>query len=136
MPGMGFESVWDQATKYQPGDIVQYGGYTYTSMTNNTNSKPSVTGVFYDGESLQGTYDWELLTTGYNVKSEWDQAISYKTGDVVRRRGWVYIAVKDSTSEEPDALDPELRSYYDPGSTTSPDSTPTYWQVVTTGDFS
>ena len=135
MPGLGFEGLWDTSVAYQPGDIVQYGGYTYTSMTNNTASAPSVTGVFYDGESLQGTYDWELLTTGYSMKSEWEIGLSYRTGDVVRRRGWVYIAVKDSVGQEPDALDPELRSYYDPGSSASPDNTPTYWQVVTTGDY-
>ena len=135
MPGMGFESVWDSATKYQPGDIVQYGGYTYTSMTNNTNSPPSVTGVFYDGESLQGLYDWELLTTGYNMTGEWHSATAYRTGDVVRRYGWVYIAVRDSTAQEPDSLDPEARSYYDPGSSTDPNSVPQYWQIVNTGSY-
>ena len=134
MPGMGFESVWDQATKYQPGDIVQYGGYTYTSMTNNVNAPPSVTGVFYDGESLQGTYDWELLTTGFNMTGEWDLEISYRTGDVVRRYGWVYIAVRDNVAQEPDSLDPEGRSYYDPGSSTDPGGAPMYWQVVNCGN--
>ncbi|MAV94529.1 MAG: hypothetical protein CMA31_02440 [Euryarchaeota archaeon] len=135
MPGLGFESVWNDTTKYQPGDIVQYGGYTYTSMTNNTNSKPSVTGVFYDGESLQGLYDWELLTTGYNMRGEWNSTDAYRTGDVVRRYGWVYIAVKDSTAEEPDSLDPELRSYYNPGETTDPNSVPMTWQLVNTGSY-
>ena len=28
MPGLGFESDWDSSITYQPGDIVQYGGYT------------------------------------------------------------------------------------------------------------
>ena len=135
MPGLGFESVWESTTTYQPGDIVQYGGYTYTSMTNNTNSAPSVTGVFYDGESLQGLYDWELLATGWKMTGEWDNSTAYKTGDIVRNKGWVYIAVKDSTGQEPDSLDPEHRSYYDPGETAGTNSTPTYWQIVNTGSY-
>ena len=135
MPGIGFESVWDADVDYQPGDIVQYGGYTYTSMTNNKNSAPSVTGVFYDGESLQGLYDWELLTTGWNMRGEWDIAVSYRTGDIVRRYGWVYISVRDSIGQEPDSLDPEHRSYYDPGESTDPNSVPMFWQLVLTGDY-
>ena len=135
MPGLGFESDWDSSITYQPGDIVQYGGYTYTSMTNNIGSPPSVTGVFYDGESLQGLYDWELLTTGWNMKSDWDSNVAYRTGDIVRRNGWLYIAVRDSSSIEPDSLDPEHRSYYDPGESTDPNSVVTYWQLVLTGDY-
>ena len=65
MPGLGYEAVWNNAAVYQPGDIVIYGGYTYVSMTNNTSSHPSVTGVYYEGESLQGLYDWELMITGF-----------------------------------------------------------------------
>ena len=78
---------------------------------------PSVTGVFYEGESLQGLYDWELLITGYKMQGEWSATVDYKTGDVVRNKGFVYIAVKDSLTQEPDALDPSPRGYYDPGST-------------------
>ena len=46
-------------------------------MTNNTASPPSVTGVFYEGESLQGLYDWELMITGYQMKGEWDTGTAY-----------------------------------------------------------
>ena len=136
LPGLGFEAVWNNAATYQPGDIVTYGGYTYVSMTNNAGSPPSVTGVFYEGESLQGLYDWELLITGYAMKGEWDLTAQYKTGDVVRNKGFVYIAVQDSTNIQPDALDPESRGYYDPGSTRSTEgSISMYWQLVITGTY-
>ena len=134
MPGLGYEALWDSTVTYQPGDIVSYGGYTYTAMKINSSSPPSVTGVFYDGESLQGLYDWELLTTGWNMKTEWDITLAYRTGDIVRRRGWIYIAVRDNTGIEPDSLDPEHRSYYDPGESTDPNSVIMYWQLVLTGD--
>ena len=136
LPGLGYENIWDQAVTYQPGDIVTYGGYTYTSMTNNVGSPPSVTGVFYEGESLQGLYDWELLITGYKMQGEWSATTDYKTGDVVRNKGFVYIAVKDSLNQEPDALDPESRGYYDPGSTRSTEgSISMFWQLLITGTY-
>jgi len=136
MPGMGFENEWSATTYYQPGDVVNYGGYTYTSMTNNVGSAPSVTGVFYEGESLQGQYDWELLITGYKMTGEWEAGIEYKTGSVVRNKGFVYIAVQDSQGVQPDALDPEWRGYYDPGSTRSAEgSVSMYWQLVLTGPY-
>ena len=135
MPGLGFEAEWTNATSYQPGDIVRYGGYTYTSMTNNLGSAPSVTGVFYEGESLQGLYDWELLITGYAFKGAWDAAENYKTGDVVRNSGWVYIAVQDSLNQQPDSLDPESANYYDPGETRSANGGYSlYWQLLITGN--
>ena len=136
MPGLGYEAVWNNAGVYQPGDIVIYGGYTYVSMTNNTGSPPSVTGVFYEGESLQGLYDWELMITGYQMQGEWDSGASYKTGDVVRNKGFVYIAVQDSTNQQPDSLDPEFRGYYDPGSTRSTEGAVSmYWQLLITGTY-
>ena len=136
LPGLGYENIWDAAVTYQPGDIVTYGGYTYTSMTNNVGSPPSVTGVFYEGESLQGLYDWELLITGYKMQGEWSATVDYKTGDVVRNKGFVYIAVKDSLNQEPDALDPESRGYYDPGSTRSTEgSISMFWQLLITGTY-
>lgn len=136
LPGMGFENEWSATTYYQPGDVVMYGGYTYTSMTNNVGSPPSVTGVFYEGESLQGQYDWELLVTGYKMSGEWQSGIEYKTGSVVRNKGFVYIAVQDSQGVEPDALDPEWRGYYDPGSTRSVEGgVSMYWQLVLTGTY-
>ena len=135
-PGLGYEAVWNSAATYQPGDIVIYGGYTYVSKTNNTASPPSVTGVFYEGESLQGLYDWELMITGYQMKGEWDNGTAYRTGDVVRNKGFVYIAVRDSTGQQPDALDPESRGYYDPGSTRSTEgSINMYWQLLITGIY-
>ena len=134
LPGLGFEAEWSNSTSYQPGDIVRYGGYTYTSMTNNLGSPPSVTGVFYEGESLQGLYDWELVITGYAMKGEWSASTTYKTGEVVRNGGFVYIAVQDSLNQRPDALDPESQGYYDPGETRSLNgSVSMYWQLVITG---
>lgn len=98
LPGLGYELVWDPATEYQKGDIVLYGGYTYTALTNNINSNPSVNGL------TQNTGDWELLKQGYRHRGEWANAVTYKTGDVVRNRGHLYICVVDTSGASPDHL--------------------------------
>jgi len=109
LPGYEYETLWNENEIYQPGDIVKYGGYSYTSLTINTNSVPSINGI------TQDTGDWELLTQGYRMggqinqnpdvqeeASYWDQAVAYKTGDVVRFGGYLYISLRDNIGAEPD----------------------------------
>ena len=109
IPGLGFENQWQDSITYQPGDIVTYGGYSYTALTVNTTSVPSA------NLKLQDTGDWELLTQGYRLgaqynqdastqdtASDWKSTTAYKTGDVVRLNGHVFIALRDSTGSEPD----------------------------------
>ena len=96
VPGLEYEAIWDTGTEYNQGDIVVYGGYSYTALTNNTNSVPSVNG------KLQDTGDWELLVAGYKHLGDWSAATAYKTGDVIRDQGYLYIAIADSTSIKPD----------------------------------
>jgi len=96
LPGLGFEQVWNSTIEYQKGDIVLYGGYAYTALQNSTNSVPSINGI------LQDTGDWELLKEGYRLRGEWDNIISYLTGDVVRNSGFLYVAIADSTGVQPD----------------------------------
>ena len=94
MPGFEYAGTWNSATVYEPGDVVQYGGYTYTSKTiNNTNNVPSLDAI-----------DWGIFTQGFNFRNEWTSGSSYKIGDVVRRHGIVYDAVADSTGQDPAGL--------------------------------
>jgi len=99
IPGLTYESLWESATEYKKGDIVLYGGYTYTALTNNLNSVPSVNGI------LQDTGDWELLVAGYTHLGDWSEITSYKTGNVIRDQGYLYIAVGDSTAVKPNTDD-------------------------------
>jgi hypothetical protein len=96
VPGLEYEALWDSGTEYNKGDIVVYGGYSYTALTNNTNSIPSVNGL------LQDTGDWELLVAGYKHLGDWEAGTAYKTGEVIRDQGYLYIAVGDSTGIKPD----------------------------------
>ena len=96
LPGFGYELVWNSGTEYQVGDIVLYGGYTYTCLQNNLNSVPSVNGI------LQDTGNWELLKQGYKHRGEYDHSTQYYTGDVIRNGGYLYICITDSNAEYPD----------------------------------
>ena len=91
IPGLEFANAWDSAVSYQQGDIVTYGGYQYTSnTTNNLNNVPST-----------DTVSWTLLVKNYNVLGEWSGFISYRTGDLIRRDGYLYVAIADSAGTEP-----------------------------------
>ena len=108
VPGLEYEAIWAADAEYNKGDIVVYGGYSYTALTNNTNSIPSVNGL------LQDTGDWELLKQGYRHLGDWSALTAYKTGDVVRDQGYLYIAISDNTN-------------------INPDSNTSIWQVLVTG---
>jgi hypothetical protein len=97
VPGLNYEFQWVAGANYNQGDIVYYGGYSYTALTNNTNSVPSVNGL------LQDIGDWELLTQGYRHRGSWNQSFEYYTGDIVRDQGYLYIATGDNTGINPDS---------------------------------
>ena len=96
LPGLGYEELWSEGVEYKKGDIVLYGGYSYTALTNNIGSVPSTNGI------IQDTGDWELLKEGYKHLGEWDQEEQYRTGSVVRNRGYLYLATADVIGEFPD----------------------------------
>lgn len=97
LPGLGYEELWQAEINYKKGDIVLYGGYAYTALENNNNSVPSING------KLQDTGDWELLKEGYRHRGEWNEDTQYRTGDVVRNNGYLYLAIADVTVEFPDS---------------------------------
>ena len=54
IPGIDYTSTWSGGTIYQTGEVVEYGGYSYTSLTaNNSGNIPSTDST-----------DWEVLTQG------------------------------------------------------------------------
>ena len=88
--GFQFEDSWANATVYQIGDTVTYGGYVYVAKTNNTNAQPTAS-----------PDDWEVFTTGFSFQGDWSSLDSYKVGDVVRIGGTTYVAIADSSDQEP-----------------------------------
>ena len=91
LPGEEYSGTWSSGAIYQPGDVVQYGGYSYLSLTaNNTNNIPSTDSV-----------NWTVQTTGYEMMNDWTSTTSYKIGDVVRRSGRLFSALQDNSAQDP-----------------------------------
>ena len=96
LPGLDFDGVYDANIVYQPGDVVQYGGYLFQSkIINNIGNTPSTT--FGD----DSTDAWELITEAYEVRGDWDAATEFKVGSVVRYGGDLYVALVDSVNQNP-----------------------------------
>ena len=91
--GLEFEDTWNHETRYQPGDFVTYGGYSYVAITNNIALKPS-----------DNTSDWDLFTTGFRFVGEWgDDSSNYEyiEGDVVSLGGFTYLCIDKHTGQKP-----------------------------------
>jgi hypothetical protein len=91
--GFQFEGSWSSATEYQIGDVVTYGGYTYTAVQNSGSSSPKI-------PSTQTAY-WKVFTSGLVYSGEWDTGTSYKIGNVVTRGGYTYVAKADNSASTP-----------------------------------
>ena len=87
--GTEFESTWNSATLYQPGDIVVYGGNQYIAKTVHTAAAVTET------PTTQASR-WDLYTEGFKFQSAWANTTSYKIGEVVSVGGYTYLAAQDS----------------------------------------
>ena len=96
LESVNFEDSWNTATQYQPGDIVTFGGYTYIAETINTSKQPNL--YSEDDTSVVPVIpkDWSIVTTGFDVKGEYDNTQIYVPGDVVQFGGNTYV--KKTTS--------------------------------------
>lgn len=93
VPGLEFEDSWNPTTDYQTGDIVTYGGYTYVSKTNHSESRPT-----------DNPTDWDLFNTGFRFAGDWGDDSSsqdYLVGDVVRLGGYTYLCIEDHQNQMP-----------------------------------
>jgi hypothetical protein len=84
--GSEYDGTWNSSTNYNVGDIVNHSGFMYYAVNNNTNSKPY---------SDSGNADWIILAKNTKFVGTWAEDALYKTGDVVLRGGYLYIALRD-----------------------------------------
>ncbi len=93
-PGQDYADTYSSSVIYQIGDVITYGGYTYTSLiANNEANTPTTT-----------PSAWELLTEGYSFENNWNSSANYRVGNVVRRGGNIFVAVQDNTNQDPTNL--------------------------------
>ena len=87
--GQNFYDSWNNTVYYAIGDVVRHGGYLYVAAANNYASvSPS-----------EDATNWNILSKAVNFVGTWDADADYKTGDVVRRGGNLYIATADTTHD-------------------------------------
>jgi len=94
--GFTFEGSWSAASEYQQGDIVTYGGYTYTAIQNNGSASPQTPST--------ATSYWKVFTSGLVYSGNWDAGTSYKIGNVVILGGFTYVATADNSASKPPTL--------------------------------
>ena len=91
--GLEFEDSWSGTVRYQPGDFITYGGYSYVAITNSLGARPT-----------SSPNDWDLFTAGFRFIGDWgDDSSNYEyfTGDVVRLGGYTYLAIADNSGQRP-----------------------------------
>ena len=115
--GAGFAGDWSEVAYYAIGDLVRHGGFIYRSNTLNYNANPAQS-IFNAGDGLLN--DWSLLSKATNLRGTWSATENYKTGDVVRRGGYLYIALADTQL----AQDGSSLNYLDTSN----------WEIVVPGD--
>jgi hypothetical protein len=93
-PGYQFRGEWNSETAYRIGDVVRHGGWLFYSLSDNFNDNPATS--IYQIENRTDPVSWEIITKGINFRGDWEINRSYKTGDLVRRGGNVYVALLDT----------------------------------------
>jgi len=93
-PGYQFRGEWDNTTTYRIGDVVRHGGWLFYSLADNFDDNPATN--LYQLEKRTDPVVWEIVTKGINFRGEWSPSNFYKTGDLVRRGGNVYVALLDT----------------------------------------
>ena len=93
--GFEFMNSWSSSNNYAIGDVVTYGGYTYTAIQNSTSGSPQI-------PSTATTY-WQVFTTGLNYVGAWLTGTSYKVGNIVTLGAFSYVALLDNSGSQPTA---------------------------------
>jgi hypothetical protein len=98
--GSEFIGEWDSSTEYGIGSVVRYGGYSYYCIAPNLDKSP-INSIYQSDDQVY----WQILSKSYNFRGEWFADQSYRTGDVVRRGGILYVALLDNTAQDGSSLD-------------------------------
>jgi len=86
--GLKFEDTFNNATAYQLGDIVTFGGYSYVALQNSTGIAPNSDGTA-----------WGVISTGFSAQGVYNPAEIYEPGNVVRYGGNSYSCKTTTTNE-------------------------------------
>jgi hypothetical protein len=82
--------IWNSGQQYYKGDIVNYGGYSYRSLSNNLGQIPDI-----------NTSYWQIITENYYFRQNWSNSVSYTIGSVIRNDGYLYVCILDNYQQQP-----------------------------------
>ena len=82
---------WATSTAYVKDDVVKYGPNVYTCITAHTSQST------FSPDSAK----WELMVAGLENAGAWGSGTLYKYGQVVTYGGAVYVALQESTNQNP-----------------------------------
>tara|TARA_B110000902_G_scaffold226463_1_gene265121 strand:- start:2990 stop:8869 length:5880 start_codon:yes stop_codon:yes gene_type:complete len=85
--GTQYNATWNSSIYYNIGDIVRHRGFMYYAIQNSIDSVP-----FQDSPTNE---NWIVLAKSYYFAGEWAVTSEYRTGDVVLRGGYLYLAIRD-----------------------------------------
>ena len=89
-PGQNSEGNWNADNPYQEGDLVRSGGNLYLALQSNTGQKPD----FVDSDPI-----WLKVSHSNAFRGDWEATATYSTGDLVRRGGELYRAVRNTLND-------------------------------------
>ena len=98
-----WEGEWSERTRYNPDQIVSFGGKVYVSLETHTSN----TNFYADLEFLNNDTPpllvpkWELIADGVSWKGAWANSTAYVEGDIVKYGGTVYLCADAHTSGAP-----------------------------------
>jgi hypothetical protein len=87
-----WKGQWATFTSYVRDDIVQYGGKTYICILAHTASAQ----LEIDLNNIQPK--WEQFGDGVSWEADWQVATYYKTNDIVKNGGYLYVCNEGHTS--------------------------------------
>ncbi|MDA7834283.1 hypothetical protein N9A25_00610, partial [bacterium] len=93
IPGSKVQGIWSDQIFYAAGDVVEHGGYIYQARINSYNEIPAES--FYQPHNPS----WSIIHKGNKLAGQWSAGSTYKTGDVVQRGGYTYVALLDTTDD-------------------------------------
>src|SRR6056300_39928 len=82
---------WQGSFAYEKDDVVKYGPNAYVCITAHTSQ------LTFAPDSAK----WELMVAGLENAGIWNSGTLYKTGQTVSYGGNVYLALQESTNENP-----------------------------------
>ena len=90
--GFDWKGAWTTTVTYKLNDIVKYGGNVYICNTAHTSAATDALGLEDDLSS------WDLMTEGFDWKTDWSTSTRYKVNDVVKYGGQTYVCSTYHTS--------------------------------------